>query len=86
MAKGKKTGGRQKGTPNVLTGCMKDEVWKVFNALQDDPKLSLQAIAEADPKFFYAVFGSRMIPKIIEGELKGNIGVVLQMDLGDEQA
>jgi hypothetical protein len=73
--------GRPKGSPNKITGDMKAEAWRVFNALQanvdekgnplpEDKKTSLAAIAQKDPVWFYTVFGARMLPKdlILSGE------------------
>ena len=59
--------GRPKGIPNKINGCMKNEAWRVFNALQKDKEGSLLAQAKADPKWFYTVYGARLLPKVIEG-------------------
>jgi hypothetical protein len=54
--------GRPKGTPNKITGDMRAEVWRVFNALKDEGKGLLET-ARQNPTWFYTVFGARMLPK-----------------------
>lgn len=63
--------GRQKGTPNKVTGDMKAEAWRVFNELQKDKKTSLLKLAGDKPEWFYTVFGCRLLPKVVEGEIEG---------------
>lgn len=66
--------GRPKGVPNKVSGCMKVEVWKVFNLLQnnvdeagnpipEEKRTSLATMAKKDPLWFYTVFGARLLPK-----------------------
>jgi hypothetical protein len=55
--------GRPKGVPNKVTRCMRTKTWKVFEALEADPKTSLEEIAKKNPIWFYTVFSSKMIPK-----------------------
>jgi hypothetical protein len=55
--------GRPKGVPNKVTRCMKAQTWKVFEALEADPKTSLFEIAKKNPRWFHSVFSSRIIPK-----------------------
>ncbi|MBU4233890.1 MAG: hypothetical protein L6277_10460 [Desulfobacterales bacterium] len=55
--------GRPKGVPNKVTRCMKAQTWKVFEALEANPKTSLEEIAKKNPMWFYTVFSSKIIPK-----------------------
>lgn len=55
--------GRPKGVPNKVTRCMKAQTWKVFEALDADPKTSLEEIAKKNSIWFYTVFNSKIIPK-----------------------
>jgi hypothetical protein len=64
-----KAGGRVKGTPNKVTGDMKAEAWRVFNELQNDPEVSLLTKAKENPNWFYTVFGCRLLPRVIEGDM-----------------
>jgi hypothetical protein len=55
--------GRPKGVPNKVTRCMRAQTWKVFEALDADPKTSLEEIAKKNPIWFYTVFSSKLISK-----------------------
>lgn len=55
--------GRKPGVPNKVTRDMKVQIWKVFEALEADPKTSLEEIAKKNPLWFHSVFSSRIIPK-----------------------
>jgi len=72
--------GRPKGVPNKVTRCMKAQTWKVFEALEADPKTSLEGIAKKNPIWFYTVFSSKIIPKDL------NLRVISTVDdLTDEE-
>jgi hypothetical protein len=69
MAIGKKTGGRQKGTPNKLGGTAKENIACVFTRLG-----GIQAMvkwAEENPTQFYGIY-AKLIP--IDLELGGKDG------------
>lgn len=64
-----KTGGRQKGSENLITKTVKETVLSVFNDIQSDPKNNLLAFAQKYPRDFYQI-AARLIPTEITGELK----------------
>ena len=72
--------GRPKGIPNKVTRCMKAQTWKVFEALDADPKTSLEEIAKKNPIWFYTVFSSKIIPKDVNLRVIG-----CWEDLSDEE-
>lgn len=59
MAKGRKTGGRKKGTPNKATASMRDAWLQAFDALGGADGLTRWA--KRSPDRFYAL-ASRLIP------------------------
>lgn len=65
MAKGRKTGGRQKGTPNKITGAVKD---MVLTALDNAGGIKyLEAQAKANPTAFLTLIG-KVIPLQVAGD------------------
>ena len=65
MAKGTKTGGRKKGTPNKLTGAVKD---MVLQALDGAGGVTyLQACARDNPAAFLTLLG-KVIPLQVAGD------------------
>jgi hypothetical protein len=64
--KGKKTGGREAGTPNKLSTTVRQTVLDVFNKLQQDNTASLEWFARNYPKEFYLI-ASKLIPTEITG-------------------
>src|SRR5690242_2994874 len=48
MAKGRKTGGRTKGTPNKVTGTLKEAIAYVVDSTRGDCLKWLQAVAEGE--------------------------------------
>lgn len=60
MAKGVKTGGRKKGTPNKATSTVKDNVLAVFDKIGGVAQMA--AWAEEHPTDFYRIY-SRMLPQ-----------------------
>jgi len=65
MALGKKTGGRQAGTPNKVTGQLKDMILK---ALENKGGVDyLMAQADSNPNAFMALVG-RVLPLQVSGD------------------
>ena len=64
--KGKKTGGRKKGTPNKTTKALKDSIMEAFAAVGGAEYL--QTVAKDDPKAFMSLLG-RVVPTEIKGEI-----------------
>jgi hypothetical protein len=67
MAKGEKTGGRTKGTPNKTTRLVKEVFANVFDQLQQDPKANLKEWAKENPTEFYKL-SSKLIPVQVAGD------------------
>jgi len=61
MAKGIKTGGRQKGSLNKVTTTVKESVLNAFNELQKDPEANVISWGKKNLKDFYLI-ASRLIP------------------------
>lgn len=66
MAKGQKTGGRQKGTPNRVTATVKEALQAAFDEVGG--KDYLVRIASEEPKAFCALIG-KVIPQDINATL-----------------
>jgi hypothetical protein len=65
MALGKKTGGRKAGTPNKLTGQLKD---MILQALSNKGGVTyLEAQADTNPNAFLALVG-RVLPLQVQGD------------------
>ncbi len=62
MATGKKTGGREKGTPNRVTASLKDAVLNAFEEVGGEKYLV--KVAEDDPRTFCVLLG-KILPKDI---------------------
>lgn len=65
MAKGRKTGGRQKGSPNRLTASLTDAIDNAFH--QVGGANYLVTVARDDPKAFCALLGKRLPKDITHG-------------------
>lgn len=70
--KGKKTGGRAKGTPNKLSATVKENIVAVFNRL--DGTAGMAAWARENPTPFYQIY-SRLLPTEVEGTLDASLTV-----------
>lgn len=74
--KGKKTGGRQKGTPNKTTALLKDAILKAAELAGGGDSEGLvkylQAQASANPGPFMALLG-KVLPMQVTGENGGAI-------------
>jgi len=64
MARGKKTGGRQKGTPNKFTGEVKGMIIEALNGVGGSKYLKKQAAK--NPSAFLSLVG-RVIPTEVHG-------------------
>lgn len=71
MAKGFKTGGRKKGTPNKVTASVRETFQEAFVALQNDDHANLLTWARGQPTEFYKL-ASKLIP--IATEVTGKDG------------
>lgn len=72
MAKGEKTGGRKKGTPNKLNASVKEAITRAFDKVGGDAYLV--KVAEEDPRTFCTLLG-KVLPMQITGEDDGPITV-----------
>lgn len=61
MAKGKKTGGREKGSLNVTSRSMKETVMNTLEWLQTQPRSNMRAWAKENPTQFYQI-AAKLIP------------------------
>jgi hypothetical protein len=71
MARGRKTGGRQKGTPNKVTTDVKEMVLAALRRAGGEQYLARQA--EENPSAFMALVG-RIIPSQVRASLAGAEG------------
>lgn len=65
MAKGIKTGGRVKGTPNKTTTALKEAILNAFDRAGGEDYLAM--IAETDPKTFIGLLG-KVLPTTLVGD------------------
>lgn len=65
MAKGKKTGGRQKGTPNKINGDVKGLILEALNGVGGAQYLEEKA--KSHPQAFLALLG-RVLPMQVSGD------------------
>jgi len=76
----KKTGGRQKGTPNKLTADVKD---MIVQALSDAGGVGyLVRQAEENPRAFLALVG-RVLPYQVQGDSEKPLSITIVRGLGD---
>lgn len=83
MAQGKKTGGRQKGSENKLTGLAKDNIAAVFNRLGGTAGMA--AWAEENKTEFYKLY-ARLIPVQLTGEGGGPVQARLTVEFVNSTA
>jgi len=76
MAKGKRTGGRKKGTPNKVTASTKDALVQAFTKLGGVPKLV--AWGEENRTEFYRLW-SKLVPTEVTGENGAAIGMTIKV-------
>jgi len=85
MARGVKTGGRQKGTPNKLTSSAKEAFSHAFHAVGGADGLA--AWAKKNPTPFYTLY-ARLIPedKNINLNAEARIDVTVRLVHGNAEA
>ena len=84
MAKGYKTGGRKKGTPNKLTTEVKDAIEAAFERLGG--AAYLEEMARKHPPSFMALLG-RILPRPAEAggnQLSAGMRLIVQIVRGEE--
>ena len=79
MAKGEKTGGRTKGTPNRITAAFKDAVRTVYEDIGGHK--SFAAWAKDNPGEFYRI-AARLIPTEVNMNATAGLTVVLDRSCG----
>ena len=85
MATGKKTGGRQKGTPNKLTANVKQAIEKAFDKVGGPEYLARQA--EENPVAFMTLLG-KVLPTQVTGDPDNPVVTRIEtvvVDAGGEQ-
>lgn len=73
MAAGKKTGGRQKGTPNKVTADLKAAVLGAFD--NAGGQKYLEAVARDDPKTFCGLLG-KILPTQVTGDPENPLEII----------
>lgn len=73
MAKGFKTGGRQKGSQNKTTAALKDAILNAFNEAGGEKYLL--TLAKTDPKTFAMLLG-RVLPLTVAGDKDNPLHIV----------
>lgn len=79
MAKGMKTGGRTKGTPNKITAAFKDAVRVVYEDIGGHPAFA--SWARENPGDFYRI-AARLIPTEVHSTGGAGITVILDRACG----
>ncbi len=78
MAKGRKTGGRQAGTPNKLTGELKA---MILQALDEKGGVDyLVGVAESHPQAFVSLLG-KVLPMTVAGDPGNPLQTVSRIEL-----
>jgi hypothetical protein len=77
MAKGEKTGGRQKGTPNKVNAALKDMILSALDGAGGQAYLEEQA--GKNPTAFLTLVG-KVLPMQVTGEGGGPIEGVLRVE------
>lgn len=85
MARGRKTGGREAGTPNKTTASMKAAIQSVYDKLQDaagGDHGHFLAWAQGEPTEFYKL-ASKLLPIQVGGDADNPIRHVMRVELVD---
>jgi hypothetical protein len=76
MAKGQKTGGRQKGTPNKITALLKDDILQAAEGAHPEGRVAyLTQQAQKNPTAFLTLLG-KVLPMTVEG----NVGMTVTLE------
>jgi hypothetical protein len=82
MARGVKTGGRKKGTPNKTTAALKDAILNAFATVGGEAYLVV--VAKKDPRTFCTLLG-KVLPTTIEGAPEHEMAVFTDKPLTPEE-
>ena len=74
MAKGRKTGGRAKGTPNRITGAVRDLILAALEGVGGQEYLERQA--EENPAAFMTLLG-KVLPLSVQGDPEAPLAVTV---------
>ena len=74
MAKGRKTGGRAKGTPNRITGAVRDLILAALEGVGGQAYLERQA--EENPAAFMTLLG-KVLPLSVQGDPEAPLAVTV---------
>lgn len=81
MARGTKTGGRKKGTPNKVTGALKDMILTALDEADPDGSIAyLTKQATANPTAFLTLVG-KVLPLQVTGEGGGPMETITTVTL-----
>ena len=79
MAKGGKTGGRTKGTPNKVTKEARDKFqWLLDSYTPEDMQKDLKKLSPKDRLIFISDIAEFIIPKLSRAELTGKNGGAIE--------
>lgn len=80
MAAGKKTGGRQKGTPNKLTQDAKEAIEFVAQGLGGAEGMLIWAQEDkTNERIFWSTIYPRILPKEVKAEHTGEVGLTVEI-------
>jgi len=76
MAKGRKTGGRQKGTPNKVNALLKDDILTAADSAHADGRVGyLTKQAKENPTAFLTLLG-----KVMPTQVEGEVGLTVKLE------
>lgn len=79
MAKGRKTGGRQKGTPNKINALLKDEILQAAEAAHPEGRVGyLTQQATENPTAFMTLLG-KVLPTQLSGDDENPIQLLVKI-------
>jgi Flp pilus assembly CpaF family ATPase len=82
MARGIKTGGRQKGTPNKVTAALRESILEALNTAHEGGAVAyLRQQAKDNPASFLTLVG-----KLVPSDVNANVQGALQVIIGAKDA